>query len=446
MSFKETELGKIPSEWEIKTLEDIANVVGGGTPKTSTMEFWDGDISWITPKDLSNYQSKYISKGERSITKAGMNNSSTKLLPKGTILFSSRAPIGYVAIAEKEVCTNQGFKSLVCKDGISYNEFVYYLMKINSEKLEQIAGGSTFKEVSGKIVREFKVMTPPIKEQKVIANILSSLDKKIEVINQINKTLEAMAQELFKHWFVDFEFPNENGEPYKSSGGEMEESEHGMIPKGWEVGKFIDYIDTILGGDWGKESLQGNYNKEVYCLRGADIPEVRIGRKGNLPKRYILEKNYVNKKLSSGDLVVEISGGSPNQSTGRITYITDEMTNKYDADIVCTNFCRAITLINKNLMEYFYFYWQQLYEQNIFFQYENGTTGIKNFDINTFIENFSIVKPQENIIVKFSEVVGSIIEKIQINGDENIKLSEIRDTLLPKLMSGEIRVPIDEEN
>ena len=110
-------------------------------------------------------------------------------------------------------------------------------------------------------------------------------------------------------------------------------------------------------------------------MRGADIPEVRVGRKGNLPKRYILEKNYKSKKLSAGNLVVEISGGSPTQSTGRITYITNEMLLKYDSDFVCTNFCRAITLIDNSIMEYFYLSWHNLYENGVFFQYENGTTG-----------------------------------------------------------------------
>jgi type I restriction enzyme S subunit len=252
-----------------------------------------------------------------------------------------------------------------------------------------------------------------------------------------------MAQAIFKQWFVDFEFPNEDGEPYKSSDGEMVESELGSIPKGWELTTFRSFTRNVLGGDWGKENEQGNYQMAVNCLRGADIPEVSEGRIGSLPKRYILEKNYNNKKLNSGDLVVEISGGSPTQSTGRITYINDLMLNKYDQDFVCTNFCRAITLKDPMYMYYFYFYWKMLYDLNVFFQYENGTTGIKNFDINTFLDKFLIISPGKELIKRFDKVVKPLVDRIQMNGSENLKIAEIRDTLLPKLMSGEIRVPIE---
>ncbi|OOB75711.1 MULTISPECIES: restriction endonuclease subunit S [Clostridium] len=323
--------------------------------------------------------------------------------------------------------------------------YLGYYMFMSQRFIEHLGEGSTGQtELSRvRLGEALKVKFPSLKEQKKVGEILSTLDEKIETNNQINKKLEEMAQTIFKQWFVDFEFPNEEGKPYKSSGGEMVESELGMIPKGWEVGIFREYTDTVLGGDWGKEKPQGNYTKEVYCLRGADIPEVREGKKGALPKRYILQKNYNNKKLSQGDLVVEISGGSPTQSTGRISYINEFMLSKYDADFVCTNFCRAITLSNNDAMEFFYFYWNYLYNIDIFFQYENGTTGIKNFDINTFLDKFLMIKPLKEIINKFHNVVKVVLNTIQSNGIENIKLSEIRDTLLPKLMSGEIRVPLE---
>jgi len=217
MSFKETEVGMIPEDWKVQQIGKLGKVVGGGTPKTKIEEYWNGDISWITPRDLSGYSERFIYKGERSITQAGLENSSAKLLPKGTLLFSSRAPIGYVAIAGKEMATNQGFKSIVCNEKLAYNLFLYYLMKQKKRDIEMIAGGSTFKEVSGKVIKEFKIQTPPLDEQKAIAKILSSLDEKIEINNQINKNLEKMAQAIFKHWFVDFEFPclpDGAGKPY----------------------------------------------------------------------------------------------------------------------------------------------------------------------------------------------------------------------------------------
>ena len=236
------------SEWKEYRLDEIGDIVSGGTPSTKNEDYYGNEIPWITPKDLSGYDSKYISKGERSITKLGLEKSSAKLLPKGTILFSSRAPIGYVAIAQEDLCTNQGFKNIVCNPQVAHNEFIYYRMKLAKEELESVAGGSTFKEVSGKVMKEFKIKLPSIEQQKRIASILSSLDDKIELNNELKKTLEEMAQSIFKRWFVDFEFPNEDGQPYKSSGGEMVESELGMIPKWWEVKTIADIGEVISGG------------------------------------------------------------------------------------------------------------------------------------------------------------------------------------------------------
>ena len=227
-------------------LSEIGQIVAGGTPKTKIEEYWNGDVPWITPKDLSSHAGMYISRGERNISQVGLDNSSAKLLPKGTVLFTSRAPIGYVAIARNEVTANQGFKSIIVDDE-NDNIFIYYLLKNNIDIIENHANGSTFKEISGSVMKSLEFGIPSLREQKAIAHILSTLDDKIEVNNQINKTLENMAQAIFKQWFVDFEFPNENGEPYKSSGGEMVESELGTIPKGWEVVQFRDIFRFVKG-------------------------------------------------------------------------------------------------------------------------------------------------------------------------------------------------------
>jgi type I restriction enzyme S subunit len=329
-----------------------------------------------------------------------------------------------------------------CK-GKTINKYIYYLSispKFRDIAIKCMNGSSGRQRVQKDVLEDTEILLPPLKEQEKIAKILSSLDDKIELNNDMNKTLEEMAKTIFKRWFVEFEFPNEEGKPYKSSGGEMVESELGLIPLGWEVGNFRHYTEKVLGGDWGKDSEQSNYNKKVYCLRGADIPEVRIGNKGALPTRYILEKNHKNKKLSAGDIVIEISGGSPTQSTGRITYINDLMLSKFNEDIVCTNFCRAVTLKSREYMEYFYFYWKFLYDNDVFFQYENGTTGIKNLDINSFLDKYEIVVPSEKIVLLFGRTVASLMDKIQFNGNENINISNIRDTLLPKLLSGSIKI------
>lgn len=179
-------------EWKECTISDLGEVVGGATPSTRILEnYKDGEHAWITPKDLSGFNERFISSGERNITKIGLKSCSTKLVPKNTILFSSRAPIGYVAIAQNELCTNQGFKSVIPNENTDYM-FLYYLMKYNKEKIENMGSGTTFKEISGNAMKSIMVKIPTDKQnQKKIASTLSYLDDKIELNVKINNNLVA---------------------------------------------------------------------------------------------------------------------------------------------------------------------------------------------------------------------------------------------------------------
>jgi type I restriction enzyme S subunit len=257
------------SEWKEYKIEDFCEVVGGGTPSTKEDSFYGGNISWITPRDLTNYKNRFISTGERNITELGLRNSSARLLPKNTILLTSRAPIGYLAIASNEVCTNQGFKSLIVNPEIADFNYVYYLIKSNIERIKSLGTGTTFAEISGAVVKNLKFKIPDLPTQTAVAEILSSLDDKIELNNKINRELETLAQTLFKQWFIDFEFPNENGEPYKSSGGEMVDSELGEIPKGWEVNRLNEIADCFDNKRIPLSSMERNVRKGDYPYYGA---------------------------------------------------------------------------------------------------------------------------------------------------------------------------------
>ena len=178
-------------EWKECTLSEIGTIVGGATPSTKdSANYENGTIAWITPKDLSTHSGRYISNVERNITEKGLKSCSAQMMPKNSVLFTSRAPIGYIAIAQNEVCTNQGFKSVVPNDGTDFM-FLYYLLKNNKDNIENLGSGTTFKEVSGSTMQKVPVKVPSLTIQKKIAEILSSLDDKIELNNKINDNLAA---------------------------------------------------------------------------------------------------------------------------------------------------------------------------------------------------------------------------------------------------------------
>ena len=178
------------TEWIECRISDIGTVVGGATPSTKNVENYEGGtIAWITPKDLSSFRGRYIKCGERNITDKGLKSCSAQILPKNTVLFSSRAPIGYVAIAENGLCTNQGFKSVIPNKNID-PLFLFYLLKFNKGAIEGMGSGTTFKEVSGNTMKNIRVRIPvDINVQKKIASLLGCIDDKIEENEKINNHL-----------------------------------------------------------------------------------------------------------------------------------------------------------------------------------------------------------------------------------------------------------------
>lgn len=305
------------------------------------------------------------------------------------------------------------------KKGISDPQFVYYTAinpVFRNVAIKSMVGSSGRQRVQQSVLEELELSVPDLDEQRRIGDFLARIDEKIALNDRINDNLRQQAQALFKKWFVD--------------------NPDAIL---WKEGTFSNLIEKTISGDWGKDSPSGNNTEMVYCIRGADIPEVRAGNKGKMPTRYILPKNYAAKQLVDGDIVVEISGGSPTQSTGRAAAVSDALLARYDKGMVCTNFCKALKP-RAGYSMYVYYYWQYLYDRDIFFSYENGTTGIKNLDINGFIETEPIVIAPEDLVEKFDAVCQTVFSKIYANGMENEQLALVRDTILPKLMSGEIDV------
>ena len=225
-------------------IREFAQVVNGSTPSTNRADYYDGNIIWFTPKDLSDQNSKYIYYSERCITQVGYDSCSTQMIPAGNLLMSSRAPIGLLAINKRECCTNQGFKSFIVDETKCLVEYLYYYLKYHIKEVEALGSGTTFKEVSKNSIENYDIELPSLVIQNNIVSILKNIDAKIANNNAINAELEAMAKTIYDYWFLQFEFPDENGKPYKSSGGKMVWNEElkREIPAGWTVNTMEEML------------------------------------------------------------------------------------------------------------------------------------------------------------------------------------------------------------
>ncbi|MGG4011508.1 restriction endonuclease subunit S [Bacillus smithii] len=305
--------------------------------------------------------------------------------------------------------------------GISVNDFIYYLAisdDFRNIAIKSMTGTSGRQRVQMDVLEQTKLLIPPLREQKAIANILSTLDEKIETNNQINEKLEEMAQALFKHWFVDFEFPNENGEPYKSSGGEMVESELGMIPKGWEVDKLSSIAEIVMG----QSPKSDTYNTDkigLPLLNGA----TDFQNKNLNPSKYTSDPKKVGEK---GDFVFGVRA-----TIGLVT----ELDGRYAIG-------RGVGIARAFDNMYKEFLYEVLNIAFSNFQYTASGSVYLNVSKND-LEDYKLVIPDINILRRYHKITKSILNQKENVKRENAVLEKLRNTLLPKLMSGEIRVPLD---
>ena len=453
------------SDWKEVSLGEIGRVVTGKTPKTKVIENFGHEIPFITPRDMDDQ--RIISETERYLSKVGSVSVKNSIIPANSISVSCiGSDMGKSAITKYLSVTNQQINSIVVSDEFYY-KFVYYNLSSRKAEIRGLAGGSAQPILNKSDFSQIKMFVPPLTEQKAIAYILGSLDDKIELNRQMNGTLEAMAQALFKSWFVDFDpvidnalaagnaIPDEFAERAKQRKAiekkdnsdiqnlfpdEFEFTEEmGWIPKGWSVQSFGDLLDSTIGGDWGKPEQDDKHTRESVIIRGTDIPKLKLGERSEAPKRWVEEKKLKTRILKPFDIVIEISGGSPTQSTGRSIIITEQILERLGGVAEPASFCRKFSPLNKFLGLYAGIHLQKIYDDGKMWEYQNQSTGISNFQTTSFLEREELVVPSESVLLKFYETLEPIISKMSSN--QQIELARLRDTLLPKLMSGELRIP-----
>lgn len=317
--------------------------------------------------------------------------------------------------------------------------YLAYLFSIMN--LAQYQGQSAQPGLSVQTLSKVAISIPDKSDQKRIFDILNSFDKMIKTNNSICSDLEAMAKLLYDYWFVQFDFPDENGKPYKSSGGKMVWNEElkREIPEGWEVHPLQDFIATSKNGDWGNEAPKKETDIQVRCFRGADFSSITSNYQTTAPIRFI-SKNNADRLLSDGDLVIEISGGSPVQSTGRIGYISQKFLDRCGGIMDCSNFCKAFTPRKRLYQYWLYQTWKMYYDAGVMFNFESKTTGIKNLMFDSVVRDIKVPTPPDPLLREYQQTVSLYYDKTQESFMESSELASLRDFLLPMLMNGQVQV------
>lgn len=306
--YKQTEVGLIPEDWNVLTINDVATVIGGGTPSTFVSEYWNGNINWFTPTEIG--KNKYSYQSKRKITSLGLSNSSAQILPIGTILMSTRASIGDLSILLDEATTNQGFQSLIAKNDF-FNEFLYYLIQNNKSKLIKNSSGSTFLEISPNKVKSIEIPIPPtLEEQKAIATALSDVDELISKLDKLITKKKSLKQGAMQQLLTP---PHKGGKQLYGFTGEWEEKRLGDV--------IIDF--------------QNGYSFSASGYKDEGIPIVTMAQIG-LNGQFQYDENKVNywsieelKILKSftlykGDVIMSMTDVTPEKNLiGRMTIVNE---------------------------------------------------------------------------------------------------------------------------
>jgi type I restriction enzyme S subunit len=386
------------SRWREYKLSDLMELIGGGTPKTSNSEYWGGDIPWLSVTDF-NTGKKYCFDADKKISEKGLKESSTKILKKGQIIISARGTVGVISMLGRDMAFNQSNYGVNAKEGLTSNEFLYYLLKANLAKFISASYGAVFDTITKETFNQISVSVPPLVEQTAIVSILSSLDDKIDLLHRQNKTLEQLAKTIFRQWFVE----------------ETEES--------WAVVK-LETLGKIICGKTPSKKIADYFNGSIPFIKIPDMhgetfvfdSEDSLTEKGlnSQQNKTIPPKSICVSCIATVGLVVM------NAKTSQ--------TNQQINSIIPA----------KDIYRYF-LYLKMLTMKDDLLAMASGGTATDNLNTGDF-SKIDIQLPRENKLFDFHNCVNPIFEKIYTNQIQIQTQSKLRDDLLPKLMSGEVRL------
>jgi sty sbli len=404
-------------------LSSMVEIISGGTPKTDKPEYWNGNIGWLSVADFNNVE-RFVYDSDKTITSKGLQESNTKLLKKGDVIISARGTVGALAQIGKEMAFNQSCFGLRAKPEYITNDFLFYALKNYIKNFKAKSTGSVFETINISSFDLMKLSVPCLKKQQSIAAVLSALDKKIALNKQINARLEQMAKTLYDYWFVQFDFPDANGKPYKSSGGEMvfDETLKREIPKGWKSGNILNIANLLGGGTPSKSSPKywnGNIpfftptdcDNSIFILDTAD----RITDAGLCNSSTRLFKKH--------SIFITARGSVGRSSINAVPMAMNQSCYAFQA--------------KENVSYTFLFF---LIRELIMILEVKATGSVFNSIVSSDIETTNLVISNKDLIRKFGEYCEPLFNQIETNLKQNHQLTQLRDFLLPMLMNGQVSV------
>jgi type I restriction enzyme S subunit len=411
----------MPNNWKTYRIEEICtNITSGGTPNTRKLEYYNGNIPWLKTQEV-NFNRIYNT--DVKITEDGLKKSSAKIIPKDSVIIAMYgATAGRLAINKIPLCTNQACCNLTINNTKADFQFIYYNLLSRFDRIADMAVGGAQQNLNAGMIKNLEVQLPPLQEQKSIASILSAIDDKIENNLAINKTLEEMAMALYKHWFVDFG-------PFQE--GEFVESELGRIPKGWEVKRLENFVEVLSKGTTPRMKDVEGLERKIPFLKVKDIKsdgEININGLELIPEETHL-KDLKRSILFENDLLFSIAG-----TIGRVSIVNEKLNNSN-----CNQALAFIRLKEREKFKAIIYYW--LKSDDVQNKIQNSIVqGVQANVSLTVLKELELIEPSNEILIDFANKVNPILELVLKNQKENQTLTQLRDTLLPKLISGEVRL------
>ena len=426
---------------------ELGKVVTGKTPSTGKPEYWSGEYPFITIPDLSDLP--YVEYSYRTLSESGAAAIKSQLLPGNSVLMSCIATIGKCGITTKPSFTNQQINAVIPNDKVNPLFLLYLFRNLGAEMTKYGSGGTVYSNISKSLFESIEVEIPEsLNTQLAIANVLASLDAKIAINKSLSKTLEDIAQTIFKSWFIDFNPVKAKMAGEKPAGMDeataalfpdtMEESELGLIPKGWEVTALGDICATTIGGLWGNDEKSLENSDSYQCIRGVDMDDLKaLGYAPRVPIRWDKLHNFSKRLLSGTQILIAGSGAGP---VAKSLLWDESMNILFSKPVVFSNFVKRFECNSNEMASFVSSILTNMYESREIFTFVNGTS-VPNLQDRELLIGKKVAVPSIDLLRAYDSIKRTSIKR-KYSG-ENSNLVAIRDSLLPRLISGELQIPTE---